>query len=102
MKCNLKSVILKENACHESNAGHVDFSSDRPANKILRKVRKKLASIRLKNLETNAVLTTVLEKSWPNPEKAPPKMWNTIGKVIFSKKMLPMKTILWSRRVQFW
>ena len=35
------------------------------------------------------------------PEKFPPKMWNTNGKVFFSKKMLPMKTILWTHRVQF-
>ena len=86
----------------KQSCGHLQCSSDRAANKILRKIRKKVGINPIKNLESKAVLTTVLETFCRKTEKSPSKMRNTIWKVFFfSKKMLLMKTILWTHRVQF-
>ena len=52
--------------------------------------------------QTMQIWHSCLRKLRPKFQKFPSKMRNTIWKVFFSKKMLPMKTMLWKRRVQFW
>ena len=86
----------------KQSCGNAECSSDRPAKKTLRKIRKKVGINPIKNLESNEVPTTVLENSCRKPEMSPSKLQNTIWKVFFSEKMLHMRTILWTRRVQFW
>ena len=86
----------------KQSCGHLKCSSDRPNNKISRKHGKKCHIFDYKNLEANVILTTLLEQICRNLQEIPPKMWNTIGKVFSPKKMLPMKTKLWTRRGQFW
>ena len=101
---NTNGKVFFQRRCFpwKRSCGHIECSSDRRVYKNLRKVRKKVGIIPIKNLESNEVLTTVLENSCRNPEKSPSKIRNIIWKLFFfSKNMLPMKTILWTHRVQF-
>ena len=105
LKCEMQyKKCFPQRRCFplKQSCGHVECSSDRRANKVLRDVRKKLAYIRLKNLETNALLSTVLENNCSKTWKIPLKIWKTIGKVLSSKKILLINTILWTPRVQCW
>ena len=94
MRNTIWKVFFFQRRCFpwKRSCGHIECSSDRPANKILRKVRKKVGIIPIKNLECNEVLTTVLENSCRKPEKSPSKMRNTIWKVFFyQRRCFPWK-----------
>ena len=71
---------------------HIECSSDRRVYKSLRKVRKKVGINPKKNLESNAVLTTVLEIFCRKPEMSPSKMRNIFWKLFFfHRRCFPWK-----------
>ena len=101
MKYKWKSVFFNEDASHKHIS--VDTWSADLTDQLTKfvQISKKIDINPIKNLESNGVLTTVLEKLRRKPGKSPSKMRNIIWKVFFfPRKMLPMKTILCTLRVR--
>ena len=103
---NLKSFRLKcgkqmekcflQRRCFpwKRSCGHIECSSDRRVYKKLRKVRKKVGIYSIKNLESNAVLITVLENFCRKAEKSLSKMRNIFWKLFFFQR----RCFLWKQK----
>ena len=103
VKYTLKNVFYQR-VCFpwKQFCGQVECSSDRPVNRKLRGVQKNgINPIKKPRNQCNSDY-----RAW----KDLPKNQKNIRlncekhfeKFFFSKKMLPVKTIVWTRRVEFW